>query len=355
VTTTLVNVAAFGLGIGQLRLALQTKNIFRGILATGDIGSTAADQYINSYYLEQSLLEEYTEQETAAMIAELNKYNLAAQLFLISTSAYDLWRFTKGKNILRFAEYPNIQNWVDTKKPSEEVLASLDSWRVSGDTRLATLNRDLLENTHFFDNFGGRVKAWEALFDLPLLRVNPTKLKAVDDFATSKNIDASLVKTELNNLPTHKEDLIKSFEISNGTASPSTIPNRGRTIDTDGSLLGRLVNGQFVPVGNANAIGTMDYVILQSGEILLGFKHTFLTGGADVLAAGTVKFNNGSIRAITNASGHYIPTPDEGMNFLRMFKDNGADISSATFSIYKEGGTLFREIAPTANVRKLYE
>ena len=43
------------------------------------------------------------------------------------------------------------------------------------------------------------------------------------------------------------------------------------------------------------------------------------------------------------------------MNFLRMFKDNGADISTATLSMYKEGGTLFRGIAPTSNVRKLYE
>ncbi len=42
------------------------------------------------------------------------------------------------------------------------------------------------------------IKAWEALFDLPLLRTNVTKLQAVFDFTFAKNIDPSLVKTELN-------------------------------------------------------------------------------------------------------------------------------------------------------------
>jgi hypothetical protein len=61
------------------------------------------------------------------------------------------------------------------------------------------------------------------------------------------------------------------------------------------------------------------------------------------------------IRAITNASGHYLPTPGEGMNFLRLFKANGADISNATLSMYHDAGTLFREIFPTSHVRKLYD
>jgi hypothetical protein len=139
-----------------------------------------------------------------------------------------------------------------------------------------------------------RVKAWDALFDLPLLRTNTTKLQAVSDFTVAKNIDLSLIKTELSVLSNYKDDLIKSIEISNGTLPHPLITNKG-VVQTDGNLLGRLVNGQFVPVGNANAAGNMDYVIMQSGEILLGSKHTFLSGGADVLAAGTVKFNNGSI------------------------------------------------------------
>ena len=200
----------------------------------------------------------------------------------------------------------------------------------------------------------GLVRAWDALFELPLFRINVTKLQAVSDFCVAKNIDPSLVKTELNALSNYKDDLIKSFEISNGTLPHPLITNKG-IVQTDGNLLGRLVNGQFVPVGNANAAGTMDYVIKQSGEILLGSKHTFLSSGADVLAAGTVKFNNGSIRAITNASGHYLPTPGEGMNFLRLFKANGADISNATLSMYHDAGTLFKEILPSSPIRKLYD
>ncbi|MFT6335924.1 MAG: hypothetical protein ACJATI_002679 [Halioglobus sp.] len=164
----------------------------------------------------------------------------------------------------------------------------------------------------------------------------------------------------MNNLPIHKENLINGFEISNGTASYPTISNKPNAngiidIQTEGTVSAHLVNGQFVPVNNAVAGGNFDYVVMQNGEIILGSEHTFLSGGADVLAAGTVKFNNGTIKAITNSSGHYLPTPGEGMNFLRLFKGNGADMSTATLSMYKEGGTLFREIAPTANVRKLYE
>ncbi len=155
-------------------------------------------------------------------------------------------------------------------------------------------------------------------------------------------------------LSNYKDDLIKSFEISNGTLPHPLISNKG-VVQTNGNLLGRLVNGQFVPVGNANAAGAMDYVIMQNGEIILGTQHTFLFGGVDVLAADTVKFTNGSIRAITNASGHYLPTPGEGMNFLRLFKTNGTDISNATLSMYDEGGALFKEILPSSPVRKLYD
>jgi len=200
-------------------------------------------------------------------------------------------------------------------------------------------------------------EAWDALFDLPALRINPTKLKAVDDFATAKNIDQSLIKTELDNLPGYKEDLIRGFEISNGTASYPTISNKG-VIQTDGNLLGKLENGQFVPVGNAQAAGTMDYVVMQNGEILLGSKHTFLSQGEDVLAAGTVKFNvngNGTLSDISNASGHYLPTPGEGMNFLRLFKSKGVDTQNTFLSIYEEGGTIFKQVHPNANARKLYE
>jgi hypothetical protein len=172
------------------------------------------------------------------------------------------------------------------------------------------------------------IKAWEALFDLPLLRTNVTKLQAVSDFAVAKNIDPSIIKTELQSLSGYKEDLIKGFEISNGTLPLPKIINKG-DISTTGALHGSFINGQFVPNGNALPNGIMDFVALPDGQILLGTKHTFLSQGVDVLAAGTVKLTDGVVKDITNLSGHYLPNPGETMNFLRVFKNAGVNIDQS--------------------------
>jgi len=198
------------------------------------------------------------------------------------------------------------------------------------------------------------IKAWEALIDLPLLRTNVTKLQAVSDFSIAKNIDPSIIKTELQSLPEFKDDLIKGFEISNGTTAFPKIVNEG-DISTNGALHGEFINGQFVPNGNALPNGIMDYVALPNGQILLGTQHSFLSQGADVLAAGTVKLTDGVVKYITNLSGHYRPNPGETMNFLRVFKNAGVNIDLSFLSIYKENGTIFKQISMSANERKLYE
>lgn len=51
------------------------------------------------------------------------------------------------------------------------------------------------------------------------------------------------------------------------------------------------------------------YVVRASGELVVGrTPHTSLSLGADVMAAGEVRFVNGAVRSIDNASGHYRPT-----------------------------------------------
>jgi hypothetical protein len=56
-------------------------------------------------------------------------------------------------------------------------------------------------------------------------------------------------------------------------------------------------------------------VVKETGELIIGrTPHTSLSRGADVLAAGEVRFVNGTLRSIDNASGHYRPTGAAAQN-----------------------------------------
>jgi hypothetical protein len=87
----------------------------------------------------------------------------------------------------------------------------------------------------------------------------------------------------------------------------------------------------------------------------VGRKHTFLSNGDEVLAAGGIKFNGGFPVDINNLSGHYQPTPGESMNFLRAFQQQGVNVEDVFLSMYNADGTIFRQIRPNANGRVLYE
>jgi hypothetical protein len=55
--------------------------------------------------------------------------------------------------------------------------------------------------------------------------------------------------------------------------------------------------------------GTLNYVVTESGQLIIGRSgHISLSQGADVLAAGEVKFINGEVKYINNSSGHYQPS-----------------------------------------------
>ena len=86
-----------------------------------------------------------------------------------------------------------------------------------------------------------------------------------------------------------------------------------------GKILGRIRNGKIVLNGKANATGKFDYVVTKDGEILLGRKHTFMSGGQDVYAAGELKLRDGKIVEVNNLSGHYMPGAEDSNNFLGVF------------------------------------
>lgn len=86
----------------------------------------------------------------------------------------------------------------------------------------------------------------------------------------------------------------------------------------------------------------------------MGRKHSWLSQGEDVLAAGELKFNNGKLVEINNASGHYLPSTTEGSNFLRVFREAGVKVDDATLTIIKEDGTILKQISPTSGDRASY-
>lgn len=118
--------------------------------------------------------------------------------------------------------------------------------------------------------------------------------------------------------------------------------------------MGRYVNGKLEVLGNQKIAQKWDFIIKQNGEILVGRKHSWLSKGEDVLAAGELKFRNGNLVEINNASGHYLPTIEECSNFLRMFKKAGVDVNKATLTILKSDGNLFKQILPNSNARNTY-
>lgn len=109
-------------------------------------------------------------------------------------------------------------------------------------------------------------------------------------------------------------------------------------VSTEGKLLGSIVDGKIIMNGTTKASGTFDFVITQSGETLLGRKHTFLSKGADVFAAGELKIRGGNIVNINNLSGHYVPGPNVANTYLDIFKSVNINVSKAHLKVYNAQG-----------------
>ena len=83
-----------------------------------------------------------------------------------------------------------------------------------------------------------------------------------------------------------------------------------------------------------NGIHNVDFVIDMDGNLRIGRGHSYLSGGQNVQAAGTIKVNSsGYIRNITNESGHFQPTVPEALNYPQIFKDIGLNVDNAWIRI----------------------
>ena len=145
----------------------------------------------------------------------------------------------------------------------------------------------------------------------------------------------------------------KSIEITFGNKY-HRIKIKNFNLSKDGWLMGRYINGKLEVVGKTKIAQKWDFIVTTKGEILVGRKHSWLSKGEDVLAAGEVKYRNGKLVEISNASGHYLPTIEESSNFLKIFKEVGVDIESATLTILQKDGTIYKQISPNSKERILY-
>ena len=145
----------------------------------------------------------------------------------------------------------------------------------------------------------------------------------------------------------------KSIEITFGNKY-YRIKIKNFNLSKDDWLMGRYINGKLEVVGKTKIAQKWDFIVTTKGEILVGRKHSWLSKGEDVLAAGEVKYRNGKLVEISNASGHYLPTIEESSNFLKIFKEVGVDIESATLTILQKDGTIYKQISPNSKERILY-
>ena len=129
---------------------------------------------------------------------------------------------------------------------------------------------------------------------------------------------------------------------------------KDKNISKDGWLMGRYVNGKLEVIGKTKIAQKWDFIVTTKGEILVGRKHSWLSKGEDVLAAGEIKYNNGKLVEISNASGHYLPTIEETSNFFKIFKNAHVDIENVTLTILQKDGTIYKQILSKSKERILY-
>ncbi|NLR68737.1 hypothetical protein HGH92_30825 [Chitinophaga varians] len=133
----------------------------------------------------------------------------------------------------------------------------------------------------------------------------------------------------------------QGVSIAQGELLKNTLP-----VSTEGKLLGSISNGQISMQGKTLAAGKFDFIATQEGSVLLGRKHTFLSGGADVLAAGELKIRGGTIVGVNNLSGHYLPGLNASSSYLNILKNLGVDVSKAHLQIYNSQGQIIKHVLP---------
>ncbi len=163
--------------------------------------------------------------------------------------------------------------------------------------------------------------------DAPDVKTAVKDIDAIDVGNTVNGIDASEVKTATNVkepiVGTQQENIRSEIKVDT-----QTIQNRFPDEVQSGKRFDYSIDNGKIYLNNG--IQEVDFVIDMDGNLHLGQGHSFLASGVDVQAAGTLKVNSqGYIRRITNASGHYTPTVEQGKLFPDLLNQQGIRTQNA--------------------------
>jgi hypothetical protein len=115
----------------------------------------------------------------------------------------------------------------------------------------------------------------------------------------------------------------KAYELQGGT--PLTQGSSPEPFDTSGMFSKHMGAGYSIYVMDKEGR-------LYAAQHKVGLFHhsTFLAGGV-VAGAGEVKVEHGTVKTITNKSGHYLPTAAEMVQVLEELKDRGINLASVEY------------------------
>ena len=215
---------------------------------------------------------------------------------------------------------------------------------------IGTMFSEYVDETLGFDN-QARYNQGKLAFDAVSMFFGAGEIKA----ATKSG---KLIQTLSTNLKTlNPKEIAKKLKHLPKKINWNKFPKiriKDNNISKDGWLMGRYVKGKLEVIGKTKIAQKWDFIVTTKGEILVGRKHSWLSKGEDVLAAGEIKYNNGKLVEISNASGHYLPTIEETSNFLKIFKNAHVDIDNVTLTILQKDGTIYKQISPKSKERILY-
>ncbi|HVJ65442.1 MAG TPA: hypothetical protein VM901_09315 [Bdellovibrionota bacterium] len=106
-----------------------------------------------------------------------------------------------------------------------------------------------------------------------------------------------------------------------------TFDKKGRVLDANKQLVDT-ANRRFIYV-----VTKKGKVLLLDRETLVNARHSSMVAGEEVWMAGHLVIDNGVITEVTNASGHYFPSVEHTVVFLRWLAANGADVRSMYISL----------------------
>jgi hypothetical protein len=162
------------------------------------------------------------------------------------------------------------------------------------------------------------------------------KYKEYFQYVQTANFSSLNVST--NNSPINLSELFVNKSTTATEWNFSKIKMKITPMDNDGWLMGEYINGKLKIIDDKKKHQNWDYIIKTNGQILVGIKHSWLSKGEDVLAAGELKYNNkkySRLVEISNRSGHYLPSKEESLNFLRIFEQAGVKINGVKFTLLR--------------------